>query len=173
LVKERGVTDSEAGKSLRRMGFYAIKTRDALRCPNCGKLLFPQGEEGAFDFHDVYIPPAGCAPRRIDVEVKAGETSIGFGELRANQREWADENNDREKWLWLGIGRHIGDPKYPRKTWFIPLGLFYELEHSLGRESIPFECKQLDDYELEWTGKGIWNIPSSHPFYQEILWQKK
>ncbi len=164
MVKERGVADREAGQSLRSLGFYAYKSRDALRCPNCGKLIFPQSEEGAFDFQDVYVPPKGVVPRRIDVEVKAGTTSVGFYELRDNQREWAEKHKDREKWLWIGIGKHINDHKYPRKTWLIPLDLFYEMEQTLGRDSVPFECELLDAYELDWAGNGIWLLPDDHPF---------
>jgi len=167
MARERGQADKEAGTSMRKLGFNAVKSRDALRCMHCGKLMFPQSKAGVFDFPNVYIPLDRADVRYVDVEVKAGSSSFAFSEFSDDQRAWADEDNEHEKWLWICIGKAIRSKKHPRKTWLIPLQVFYDLEVSIGRKSIPYECHSLDMYELTWLGGGVWDIPGCHPFWRE------
>jgi hypothetical protein len=165
MARERGQVDSEAGMSMRHWGWRAYKSRDATFCPYCKRIIFPAGASGTWDYPEVWVPQwESSSIRFIDVEVKAANTSMAFADLRENQREWASGESDREKWLWIGIGKAVNSKKYTRKTWFMPLEAFYELECSLGRASIPYNCESLDKYELQWAGDHIWTMPGDHPF---------
>jgi hypothetical protein len=165
MARERGMADIEAGVSMRSWNWMAYKKRDAVKCPSCHTVVIPGAVSGTFDFPNVGIPiwkERGI--KFIDVEVKAGKTSLAFSELRPNQREWADENPENAKWIWLCIGKgNVNAKKQPRKTWFFPYRVFLELEEILERESIPYDCPQLKRYELEWVGKKSWRLPWNHP----------
>jgi hypothetical protein len=162
MVKERGVVDREAGISMRSWGWFAYKKRDAVVCPRCGHIILPSGPSGTFDFPNVGIVVAsmrgGYEVHFIDVEVKAGDTSVAFNDFDIEKRIWAESTKERPKYLWICIGRGLRNKKKPRKTYLLPLALFYELERNLERKSIPYGHAALDPYELEWKGKGIWEL---------------
>lgn len=166
MAKERGMADTEAGISMRSWGWMAYKKRDAVVCPKCGCIVLPGAAPGTFDFPNVGIPECG---ESIDVEVKAGDASFPFSDLRENQREWAGkpENADRAKFIWLCLGR--GRPtssKEPRITYFFPLELFVELENKLDRKSIPYDLEELRPYRLFWRGGKKWGLPDTHPMME-------
>jgi len=48
----------------------------------------------------------------------------------------------------------------------MPLDVFYDLENRIGRKSIPYDCESLNKFELEWLGKGLWDIPADHEFWR-------
>jgi len=173
MAKERGQADVEAGKSLRHLGFFARKHTDAMICPNCHKMIYPSGNPGTFDFPGVYVPPmrGNPKPRTMDIEVKAGNTSLAFSSLRDDQRAWAESTPENEKYLWICVGTSIRDKKYPRKTWLMPLDVFYHIEKTLDRKSIPYNCTGLAGFELEWLGGGLWDIPAGHSFWRG-RWQR-
>lgn len=165
MARERGQVDREAGISMRSWGWRAYKHRDALFCPYCKHVILPAGESGTWDYPEVWVPDwESDTVKFIDVEVKAGTTSLAFSELRVNQRDWASNNQEREKWLWIGIGQAINSKKNPRKTWLVPLEVFYDLECALDRLSLPYKCEALDRYELRWIGDSTWTIPEEHRF---------
>ena len=159
MVKERGVADKEAGISMRDWGWSAYKKRDAIYCPRCHALILPSGEAGTFDFPKVGVVSMSLGKViYIDVEVKAGNTSFAFSKFDEDKRIWAESTKEREKFIWICIGRSLRDKKKPRRTYLIPLKLFYDLESGLDRESIPYGCKALSPYELEWCGSDVWKL---------------
>jgi len=159
MVKERGFVDAEAGVSMRSWGWSAYKKRDAIYCPRCHALVLPSGDAGTFDF-----PEAGVVSMNlgkviyIDVEVKYGDTAFAFSKFDEEKRVWVNTTKERPKFLWLCIGRSLRDKKKPRRTYLIPLELFYVLESELDRLSIPYGCETLAPYELEWCGDGVWKL---------------
>lgn len=159
MVKERGKVDREAGISMRNWGWSAYKKRDAIHCPRCGYLVIPAGEPGTFDFPNVGVPFLELnRVVYIDVEVKAGNTSFAFKNFEKDQRDWAEKYEDRPKYIWLCIGRSLREKKKPRKTYLIPLKVFYEIEKNIGRLSVPYNYKLLYPYELTWVGDGVWEL---------------
>ena len=157
MVKERGVVDREAGLSMRAWGWFAYKKRDAIVCPRCRHIILPSGPAGTFDFPNVGIPLFDSRDIVfIDVEVKAGDTSIAFSDFDDDKRAWAISTKERPKYVWLCIGRGLRDKKKPRKTYLLPLSVFYEIEEKSIRKSVPYGDKGLAPYELEWLGKGLW-----------------
>jgi len=159
MVKERGVVDKEAGVSMRSWGWSAYKKRDAIYCPRCHALVLPSGEAGTFDFPKVGVVSMGLGKViYIDVEVKAGNTAFAFSEFDEEKRIWAETTKERQKFIWLCIGRSLRDDKKPRRTYLIPLELFYTLESGLDRLSIPYGCETLAPYELEWCGNSVWKL---------------
>jgi len=163
MVKERGVADMEAGLSMRSWGWTAYKKRDAVICPRCGNMIWPAGYRGTFDFPNVGIQTFNIDTWKpetvfIDVEVKAGDTSVAFNEFDIEKRTWAEDNKERPKYLWICIGRSLRDKKKPRKTYLLPLSVFYDIEKKSTRKSIPYACDDLAIYELEWLGKKLWAL---------------
>lgn len=166
MAHERGMVDTEAGISMRAWGWMAYKHGDATRCPKCGTVVIPGGPPGVFDFPEIGVWNNGKLVF-IDVEVKAGDTSVAFADLRQDQRKWAEEHQEREKFLWICIGKcRPNSVVNPRKTYFFPLDLFYELEKNMERKSIPYNCTSLIPYELRWEGSRTWSIPDTHPCKQ-------
>lgn len=159
MVKERGVADREAGISMRHWGWIAYKKRDAVICPRCKTMIWPEGHRGTFDFPVVGIPRYNHIAF-IHVEVKAGHTNFPFEKFNDDQRQWALEHPDEPKFIWLCIGRSLRNNKKPRKTYLIPLEVFYEIEASLtgSRKSIPYGYEPLSPYELTWIGHGLWEL---------------
>ena len=163
MVKERGVTDKEAGLSMRSWGWTAYKKRDAVICPKCGHIVLPSGPAGTFDFPNVGIQVFNVDSWKaetifIDVEVKAGTTSFAFSEFDADKRAWAISTQERPKYIWLCMGRNLRDKKKPRKTYLIPLHIFYKLEKEFVRKSLPYKCDDITPYELEWLGNSLWKL---------------
>jgi len=166
MVKERGVTDREAGLSMRSWGWFAYKKRDAIICPRCRHMILPSGPAGTFDFPNVGISIFNIdtfSPETvfIDVEVKAGDTSVAFSDFDIEKRTWAEIKKERPKYMWICIGRGLRDKKKPRKTYLLPLSVFYEIEKTSTRKSIPYGHEDLAPYELEWLGKGLWKLYDS------------
>jgi hypothetical protein len=159
MVKERGVADREAGISMRSWGWVAYKKRDAVVCPQCKYVIWPAGYRGTFDFPVVGVPRLGRIVF-IHVEVKAGDTNFPFIEFSEEQREWALNHPDEQKFIWLCLGRSLRDEKKPRKTYLFPLELFYDIERKLlpSRKSIPYGYEPLSPYELTWRGHGMWEL---------------
>jgi len=150
---------------MRSWGWFAYKTRDALYCPYCRKLVLPGAESGTFDFKKVGVP---AWDRRetifIDVECKAGNTSFPFNNFREDQHQWAANNQERPKWVWLCLGKNsVKAKKKPRRTYLFPYELLLSLERELERKSIPYACLTLDSWELEWRGNRTWRVPEQHP----------
>jgi hypothetical protein len=155
---------------MRSWGWFAYAVRDATRCPYCGKLIFPGATGGTWDYKKVGVP---IWPSRkvafIDVEVKAGHTSIPFSSIDERKREWAEQERDRQKWLWFCIGKNaVNAREHPRRTWLFPYRLFLRLEQKFDRKSIPYDCEELREYELEWDGDRTWVIPNGHPLQKWI-----
>ena len=150
---------------MRSWGWLAYKTRDALYCPYCHRLVLPGAEAGTFDFKRVGI----AAWKReeiieIDVECKAGNTSFPFENFREDQRLWASNNPERPKWVWLCLGKNpVNAKKKPRRTYLFPYETLLLLEQELGRKSIPYACPALDRWELTWEGNRTWEVPCTHP----------
>jgi hypothetical protein len=164
------MADAECGKSMRDWGWFAYKKGDAMYCPHCGKLVLPGAASGTWDFPKVGVP--AWSKREsifIDVEVKAGNTSIPFGDLRDNQRQWAEDNPEREKWLWFCIGKNrVNSTHHARRTWLFPYNVFLEWEQQLERKSLPYCYEPMMVYVLEWVGDGIWTVPERHPIYSYL-----
>jgi len=161
--------NAEATRSMKEWGWVARSVRDALRCHNCGTLIYPSKRSGCYDIN-VYVPI--WLERRhehIMVEVKHGETSFPFNEFRESQREFTQEWFDGELedidelWLWLSIGKAITDKDYPRKTLLVPIYDWLKLERRIIRErkSFPYDY-DMGAYELEWEGHGYWSVPPIH-----------
>jgi len=171
MARERKQAAIEAGKSMRAWGWLAYAVRDATICPNCGEMLFPGAASGTWDFKMVGVP---MWDRReiiyVDVEVKAGNTSIPFSALREDQRLWATEKGHRPKWLWLCIGKNaVNAREKPRKTYFIHYPFFQGLEAvqtKRNRKSIPYDYVWLRGWELKWAGNGLWEMPEGHPWHR-------
>ena len=151
---------------MRSWGWLAYKKRDAIRCPHCGKVVLPGAASGTWDFPKVGIPIWHTRKVvSIDVEVKADNTALLFSELRVNQRDWAAENPERPKWLWIGLGKNaVNALSEPRKTYFLPYDIFLLLETTLAdtRKSLPYDLTDLRKYELVWEGNKIWGLPLHH-----------
>ena len=164
MAKERGQADEEAGISMRAWNWDARKKRDALRCPHCGQVVLPGGVPGTFDFPKVRVPVwREHRLAEIDVEVKAGTTSLPFAAVSEEQRTWATENTDCPKWLWLNLGTRIKGKRYPRYTILFPFELFLEIEKNSEAKSIPYGLATLEPYRLTWEGNRTWSVPESHP----------
>jgi hypothetical protein len=174
MAKERGQADREAGKSMRHWGWPCFKSRDAMVCPKCHTKIYPAGKKGTPDFPAVFIPLWDKQEIfLIGVEVKAGASSWPLNKLASEQRDWASEHPDRPLYIWLCLGDRIGSTKRPRRTWLFPFELFQEIESELlgrGRKSIPYDYERLGEWELEWTGKGLWELPLRHPLMD--IWSK-
>lgn len=129
--------------------------------------------------------------RAVFIEIKNGRDSFPFGNLRDNQREWAERYclpspYSNPYWIWLSLG---GDPphrnpeKYkPRKTWLLPYDVFLDIEATVKpiQMSLVYRCapgmkREIQDrkldainllsgWELTWEGNSTWGIPDSHPF---------
>ena len=164
-MKERNGVALEASRSLRAYKWPVVVTRDYMRCPRCGAQLFPDAAPGCFDLR-MAVPL--WDKRDMDwraIEVKSKRTALPFSELDEKKRIWsAEHTDDYSMWLWVCLGERINHRKYPRTTYLFPLWLFYELEQTLERKSIPYGHPSLEGYTLTWEGKGLWAIPESHPF---------
>ena len=174
MARERGQASGEAGGSMRHWMWAAEKSRDAMVCPFCHKKIWPAGKKGTPDFPKVQIP-CWDLQKMVDiaVEVKAGDSSLAFDRVSVDQRLWAEENPEFPMFIWLCLGDRINSPRRPRRTWLLPFELFLEFESDLlelGRKSIPYDYGGLDGWELEWAGKGIWELPIDHPIM--TLWVK-
>lgn len=159
------MSDTECGRSARSWFWTAYKKRDATYCPHCHKLVLPGAPPGTWDFPKVGIPAWELKETiYIDIEVKASDTSFPFCNLRENQREWAENNPERAKWIWLCMGKNAVDAKeHPRKTWLFPYKKLLEWKESLDRKSLPYDYEELEIWELEWMGNKLWSVPESHP----------
>lgn len=171
MAHERGQADTEAGRSMRFWGWPTRKKQDALRCPNCKRIITPAGKPGTWDFPATQVVVWELRQLiEIAVEVKATTTALPFSDLRSNQREWAESKPELPKWLWICLGKTIRDGRYPRKTWFLPLEVFLEQEQhylSNGRKSLPYDCPALDKWALKWLGNKLWDVPFEHPLRTE------
>lgn len=169
-MKEKGGAELECGKSLRYWGWQADPVRDAVICPNCGYIIYPDAKPGTFDF-EAWVPLWDQKKvRHIYVEVKAGDTRIDFIQLRDSQLKWAKEapglHDERiDLWFWLCIGRGIGYKKYPRESFLIPYEMWHQVQRELDRKSIPHGYEALEKWKLEWVicGDGLWLLPDEHP----------
>jgi len=166
---------TECSRTIERYGWYSEVTQDATICPNCGTLVYPNAKRGTFDVR-VAIPRWNKRDMVwVAIELKYGRTRIPFDAIRDAQVKWAEEKQDDYlMWLWYGIGKDIRHKKYPRKTWLFPYRLLSKLKTQYDRKSIPFDCPQLDKFELQWEGYNTWSIPKKHLFWKEIeAWGKK
>jgi hypothetical protein len=168
-MKEKGGVEPECSKSLRHWGWQPEKTRDGLRCPNCGTMIYPDSAPGTFDY-EAYVPMwEQKEMRHIYVEVKSGETSLSFNRLEDSQAEFAEEVRGRDEridlWMWVCIGRGIGYNDYPRETFLFPYEKWWQMQDKLDRKSIPHGYERLKSYRLDWVvcGGGLWLLPQHHP----------
>jgi len=158
-VNERDTIASEASRSFRKHNWSVNVTRDAVRCPRCGTIIYPDAAAGCFDIR-IGVPVWNQENTAwYAVEVKYGKTAYSFSDFDDKKRKWAESHTgDYSMWIWLGMGVSIRDEKYPRATYLFPLDLFYRLETTLERKSIPYDCPELDKYKLQWLGGGTWAI---------------
>lgn len=167
MAHEKGQAEPECGISLRSWGWFGRKKTDAMRCTKCGSVVKPGGVSGTWDYPQVYVP-LWSEHRAIylDIEVKASGTSLAFSRLEPDQRQWAKDNSERPKWLWVCIGKGaVNASEKPRRTYFLPYVVFLAIERELSpkRKSIPYGHPVLDKWELKWEGHKTWSIPAEHP----------
>lgn len=170
MAKERGVADKECGISLRAWGWSGYKKRDAVICHKCGTTILPGGVSGTWDFPLFLVPLWKYETTiRVAVECKAGDTSIAFSALSAQQREWALSQDDRQKFLWLCMGKGaVNAVEKPRLSWLLPYEDFLYIERTLtaqGRKSVPYGSSLLEPFVLLWGGDQTWHMPPTHPCY--------
>ena len=129
------------------------------------------------------------------IEIKGGRASFDLREYRQNQRQWAYQHAITESatpvWIWFYLGEDAPNrnpDKYnPRKTWLFPAEHLLYVESRLAgiQNTLPYLAKKgmkrevqaqnldaitlLAGYELLWAGGGIWDIPTSHPFYASYI----
>lgn len=158
-MQERGVISAEASRTFREQGWFVKVTRDAVRCPRCGTMIYPDAASGCFDIR-LGVPVWDSRDIAwYAVEVKYAKTAYPFSNFDEKKRAWAVEHDgDYAMWLWLGMGEAINNKRYPRVTYLFPLELFYQLERTLDRKSIPYGCPELDRYKLTWLGRGRWEL---------------
>ena len=170
-MNERGVVAPEASRSFRKHNWAVNVTRDVVRCPRCGTIIYPDAAAGCFDMR-IGIPMWDVRETAwFAVEVKYGKTAYPFSDFDEKKRKWAEAHiGDYAMWIWLGMGVAINNKKYPRVTYLFPLELFYQLENGIGRKSIPYGCPELDEYKLEWSGGGTWKIHDL--FFENLVFAK-
>ena len=148
---------------------FLRKNRDVMVCPFCKKKIWTEKRKGTFDFSDIQIPVWSKKDVVIaHVEVKAGTTAYSFDDFDIDKRNWAAEHQDDLLLIWLELGYKIYHKKYPKQAWLFPLSLFYELEQTLERKSIPYGCAKLDAYKLDWAQYGVWGLRDNHPVRKSI-----
>lgn len=170
MVTERKTIQPETTATFRRKyNFVTLTTRDFVRCPRCGYGIFPDSVAGRFDTLIAYPVDFGLLYWGA-VEVKNGtSTNLAFDRVDDKQIMWYYKKQDvYDMWLWFSIGDRIGAKEYPRRTFLIPFELFLHLKDSLDRKSIPVDCEEIQEYELTWAGKGMWEIPESHALWKNI-----
>ena len=165
-MKEKDV-ESEAIRSLRAIpNCHASSVIDAIRCPRCAYLIYPHAAAGTFDIKCQRIDWDTKTEIWHAIEVKRGDTSIPFSSIDEKKRAWAARKKaEYRHWLWLCIGRSQSSKAKPRRTWLVPFQAFLDLELFMSRKSIPWGHADLGPYELVWDGRGIWTIPTGHPWW--------
>lgn len=177
-MNERKVIGPECSASFRKLDNTVVQvTRDVVSCPRCRNIIYPSAGKGSADVKVAFC--LGIGLRWVAVEVKwAGKSSYPFDKLRKEQEDWLRDHTgsglNKDGYLtyvWIGIGERIGGKKYPRKTWLIPFADYEEIKEYLKehRKSISFNDKIMEQYELVWKGKKIWEIPDEHIFWTKLL----
>lgn len=170
MVTEKKTIQPEATSTFKnKYSFVVITTRDFVRCPMCGYGIYPDATAGRFDSLIAYPVDWGVLYWGA-VEVKNGNfTNLPFDSVDDKQIMWYYKKKDvYDTWLWFNIGKTIKSKSHPRRTFLIPFELFLHLKETLDRKSIPISCEEIQDYELEWSGKGQWVIPDDHALWRNI-----
>lgn len=172
MVNERTTIQPECSRTLKDCGFTVDVTRDYLKCPYCYKPIYPDSATGRFDVVASF-PISYGKTYWSAVEVKyGGSTRQPFNKISQDQRDWyhakKEEDGYDSFWLWFCIGDRINGTSHPRRTFLIPFSLFLELENTLDRKSIPVDQEEIQEYELEWSGNGLWIIPEGHALWEDI-----
>lgn len=166
----------EVVQSVKHWGGYAKKVMDGHQCPKCGHVTVPPA--GRADY-DCTLNEYG-----FKVEVKYAERSFPLSDFREDQREWAKwyVSIGGHYYLWLCMGKSIGALNRPRRAWLVPLRGWLALEAIVlqYQKSLPYQADKwyskemqqagvdavhlLQDFELDWIGKGVW-IPRRDLFF--------
>ena len=178
----RKKSEADLGTLIRSLGGDWKKFEDKRACPHCHKLLYRvdnRGYDGMATIRGISIP----------IEVKSGQRSFAFADLKPHQHEalleWENKHG-KQSWIALQVGTGRVNQKkegLPRKFWLFPHVLFQRMEalldETVGQKSIPYSLATTRnklihkynltlvegywDYEIIWMD-GKWILPTWHVF---------
>lgn len=174
---KKKVSETEWKEFGNRTGFQTWKYRDALRCPQCFRVIW-QSPGQHVDYGVDY------KSYRTLVEVKQGSGKYGAwafaheqqGILDSQRKQLAEwlEKNVSMPYLFFIVG--AGRAPKGRMAYLIPWVDWLPFEKKMldaGQKSIrldggrlPFTAKEhLSKYALDWSDGG-WSLPWGHPFHE-------